>query len=265
MGQADAKGFTLLERGEWKPIVSAIVSAYFCADFLLPRLRNLLEQACAAEVVAMCQAGSDEESIARDALEHRRGVIVTTPDIPTVYAAWNLGIAASHGEYLTNANSDDWLAPDGLGTLAAALDARPDVAVAYGDQDVVESLVGGFFDAQRIGGFRWMEGGFPELLKMCFLGPMPMWRRELHAKYGMFDEHMVSAGDYEFWLRLAAKGEAFFHVRKVIGLYMQRADSVEHRNADLAARETRIARMRYGGKDAVRARGEPGHWAGKRH
>lgn len=221
--------------------VSAIVSAYFAEPYLEKRLQNLLAQSLLPEIVIVCQ---------RDSFEHRTAeafgkqsdkiVIVLTADIPTVYAAWNMGIQASSGEYITNANSDDLLYPGALRKLAEVLDGNKNIAVAYFDVDVVTEYGG-----QPVGRYEWLEGGITELLTGCFVGPMPMWRKSLHDKYGMFDAEMYSAGDYEFWLRLAKSGERFKRVRQALGAYLNRDDSAEHRHKLRSLWEQARAKGRY--------------------
>ena len=162
------------------PKVSAIVSAYFAADYLAGRLDNLFTQEPKPEIVVICQRDSAEHKIIRNyALDV---VLVLTDDIPTIYKAWNLGIEASSGEYLTNANSDDRLLPGALAKMSAILDGKPSYALVYGNQDIVTEIGG-----DPTGKFEWAEGGIEELLKGCFCGPMPMWRKSLHTKHGYFD------------------------------------------------------------------------------
>jgi tetratricopeptide (TPR) repeat protein len=74
-----------------------------------------------------------------------------------------------------------------------------------------------------------------------------MWRREAHNEYGYFDATFISAGDYEFWLKIA-RGRKFMHVREILGLYLESPTSVEHRNAERAAWEVQEARRRHGPK-----------------
>ena len=47
----------------------------------------------------------------------------------------------------------------------------------------------------------------------------PMWRRSLHEKHGLFDKKYKSAGDWEFFLRLAFGGEKFKKIGGPLGLY----------------------------------------------
>lgn len=205
------------------PKVSAIISAYYAEEFIEGRIDNLLRQSLMPEVVVVCQRGTAEHLTATKYRADEVKVVLTD-DVPTIYTAWNLGIQASTGDYLTNANSDDRLYPGALAKLAKALDDHPKYAVAYSDADVVEALSG-----PPVNRYEWDEGGLNTLLIGCFMGPWPMWRRSLHDKYGLFDAEMYSAGDYEFWLRLASKGERFFHLREVTGAYLSRAESAEHK------------------------------------
>lgn len=233
--------------------VSAIISAYYAEEFLEGRIRNLLDQTMVPQIVVVCQMGSEEERIAnrmlpRDYSDDDPGPypekIITTSGIPTIYQAWNLGIDAADGEYLTSANSDDRLRDDAIEVLAGELDRRRH-AVVYPDVDVVADLDGGFEGAERIHRFEWAEGGLDELLEGCFLGPCPMWRADLHSKHGLFDPTYKSAGDYEFWLRLAAGGERFYHCRDVLGIYLYRDDGAENREKNLTIWETARARAAY--------------------
>jgi len=227
--------------------VSAIISAYYAADFLAGRIENLLEQSEKPEVIVVCQNGSAEKAIA----EKFNVIIITTDDIPTVYEAWNMGIKNATGKYITNANSDDRLYEHGIKRLADVLDKNTKYAVAYGNQDIVEDL-----EAEPKERFEWQEGGLAELLHGCFLGPMPMWRKSLHDTYGYFLESerlrngdiykYQIASDYEFWLRLARGGERFYHLRgPSIGKYLRRKEGREHREKNRTIWETARIRGKY--------------------
>ena len=230
--------------------VSAIISAYFCEEWLEGRIENLKDQTLRPQIVTVCEFESPEYKIA-DRLWEGEDVVIQTPygsEAPTIYAAWNMGIEAAQGEYVTNANADDRLARWGIEKLAHQLDVRPEISVVYADVDKCTDLSGGFDHAWRSGYFKWWEGEnqYETLLSgLCFLGPMPMWRKSLHDKHGYFDDKMKSAGDYEFWLRLAKGGEKFYHLREAQGIYLDRGDSAEHRDLGVGARESDEARRRY--------------------
>lgn len=227
--------------------VTAIVSAYFSEPYLHGRLMDLDAQGLGddLQIIVVCQTGSVDEEIALAHLgasaDPERYLIVTTLDVPTVYDAWNKGIEAALSEYITNANSDDRLLPGALKAMADALDAHPKYAVAYTNINRVLEIGG-----QTEGVFEWIEGGLEELYwQGCFLGPMPMWRRALHEKYGLFDPSLRSAGDLDFWMRLAHGGEKFFHIASVYGEHLERLDALEHREPVRSIVESARVKAKY--------------------
>ncbi|MCD6560881.1 MAG: hypothetical protein J7L16_03865 [Deltaproteobacteria bacterium] len=54
--------------------------------------------------------------------------------------------------------------------------------------------------------YTWKDGRNRDdlLNKGCFVGPQPMWRRNIHDEYGYFNDSFVSSGDYEFFSRSRA-------------------------------------------------------------
>ena len=53
----------------------------------------------------------------------------------------------------------------------------------------------------------------------CLPGCMPLWKKSLHEKAGFFNENYKHAGDWEMWLRAAAKGSKFKKINDILGLY----------------------------------------------
>jgi glycosyltransferase involved in cell wall biosynthesis len=175
---------------------------------------------------------------------YRNLVYLRTEIRETLYAAWNRAIKIARGRYLTNANTDDRHAPDALEKLARALDDHPDVGVAYATTAITETENTTLAQGPVTGCFRARAFDRRRLFRDCLPGPQPMWRRELHERFGYFDESLFSAGDYEFWLRLSAEVR-FLHLPEVLGLFLKSPDSLMHRNAERAAREAELARDRY--------------------
>lgn len=217
--------------------ITALVSAYHAEDFIEGRITNLKAQRPSPEIVVVAQANSKEAAIAS---MWQDVVLLRTVEVPTIYAAWNYAIEASTGEYLVVANCDDRFYTGALKVLSSVLDENPEIALCYADDDISRE-VGGYPYNRHL----WLEGGFETLSKACFVGPMPMWRKSMHKKHGLFDEEMFSAGDYEFWLRLASHGEQFKHIPRAIGVYASRNDSAERREPLRTVWETSRARSRY--------------------
>jgi len=212
-------------------LVSALVSAYYSEKYIEARILNLQKQEC--EIVVICQAGSVEEEVANN----YRAKVVTTPDIPTIYAAWNLGIHHATGEFLTSANTDDLFYGGALAEMAKQLQAT--------DASICHSLVD-VKNGKKIERWRRVSGGYEILKRWCFVGPMPVWRTSLHWRYGLFDESFTVAGDYEFWLRCVSQGEKMCYIDKPLGLYLSRPDSLEHRDREKHKEERKRIKALYG-------------------
>jgi len=217
-------------------IVTAIVSAYYAEKFLEGRLLNLLDQRPQPEIVVVCQEGSPEHLITMTCKDL---VVFTTTGIPTVYGAWNIAIDHATGDYLTNSNCDDRLYPGALAYMASLLDRDPNARIVYPNVDITPVL-----DGPPTNRYEWIDGGRAELEAGCFIGPMPMWRKELHTLYGKFDDKLQVAGDYDFWLRVVTDTSHLIHCKRSVGAYLRRPDSVEHRLAGLAAWESAKVRSR---------------------
>jgi glycosyltransferase involved in cell wall biosynthesis len=210
--------------------VTALVSGYYAEDFIETRLINLRSQEC--ETVLICQAGSAEEEVGR-----QYGVkLVTTPDVPTLYAAWNMGIRAASGDFLVVANTDDLFYDNALRNMARDLD-ESGADILYTDYDIKD---GKTIQRQTRGGFHERD-----LCRRCFIGPMPMWRRSLHERYGYFDESFTIAGDWEFWLRCVVGGARLHYMAEVVGRYWRRDASLEHRDKKMHTVEKKIIKDMY--------------------
>lgn len=233
------------------PLVTAIVSAYNSARFLPGCIEDLEAQTLAAKleiIVVDTHSPQNEQDIVEELQrKYPNLVYLRTDERETVYAAWNRGLKVARGKYITNANTDDRHRRDAFERMVEVLERRPEISLVYADCMVTATENETFENARPIRHFRWLDFNRHDLLqKGCFVGPQPMWRKEVHDEHGYFDESCVSAGDYEFWLRLAQTRE-FLHLPEVLGLYLDSPASVEHRNQAQARQEIEKARLRYQG------------------
>lgn len=241
-------------------VVSAIVSAYKSEDFIVGLVEDLCRQNMwitgMLEIVAVCQKGSPEDIYLSDFLGEKFKV-VRTDDIPTIYDAWNMAIKESTGIYITNANTDDRHHLDAYTQMAIILSTNPHIDVVYHDSYITWEPNQTFDDfleknkkvemGRHIGKpglFHWPDYSKWALADGCFIGPQPMWRANLHQRFGLFDAEMKSAGDYEFWLRIAGP-DNFFHIPIPLGLYCAREDGVELSDLETSGNESWTALNRY--------------------
>ena len=228
------------------PLVTAIVSTYNSEEFIEGCIEDLELQDPRPEIIVVDSGSEQKENVIVRKLQERYDniIYIRTSARETIYKAWNRAILQSSGEYITNANTDDRRAPDTLAKFASYLMNHPDVGVVYGDSLVTDTPNDGMETANIIGRFYWPTFNRKELFNNCIVGPQPMWRKELHKKYGLFDESMTVAGDYEFWLRVSDKTR-FHHIPEPTGMYYLNPNSIEHQNSDLCVQEAETARDRY--------------------
>ena len=106
------------------------------------------------------------------------------------------------------------------------------MALVYADVIITETENETFENCTPVGYFSWMNWKREDLLnKGCFMGPQPMWRRNVHDEYGYFDDSFVTSGDYEFWLRIS-QTNTFLHLSIRLGLYLRSPGSIEHSNRE---------------------------------
>ncbi len=99
-------------------LVSAIVSTYNSERFIRGCLEDLECQTIADRLeIVVVNSGSqqNEEAVIREFQEKYSNIkYIKTDQRETVYAAWNRGIQAATGKYITNANTDDRHRKDAL-------------------------------------------------------------------------------------------------------------------------------------------------------
>ncbi|MCD6153554.1 MAG: tetratricopeptide repeat protein, partial [Syntrophobacterales bacterium] len=224
-----------------KYFVSAIVSTYNSERFIRGCLEDLEAQTIADRLeIIVINSGSEqnEEAIVKEFQEKYSNIkYIRTDQRETVYAAWNRGVKASSGKYITNANADDRRRADACERMVEVLEGRPDIALVYANVIITENENETFSKCTPAGSYRWLDWNRCHLLeKGCFMGPQPMWRRNLHEEYGYFDDTLVTSGDYEFWLRVSQTNN-FLHINDMLGLYLKSPDSIEHSNRKRQATE----------------------------
>ncbi|HOQ03820.1 MAG TPA: glycosyltransferase family 2 protein [Anaerohalosphaeraceae bacterium] len=231
-------------------LVSAIVSAYKSEAFLRGCLEDLTNQTLfqkgLLEIVVVDSGSPENEWEIVEEFQKRSGSILylRTSERETVYAAWNRGIRASCGKYLTNANTDDRHAPEMLEVLADLLEKNPDQAAVYSHFYITDVPHRTWQTKTPSELADWHPPFSREaLLKGNFMGPQPMWRRSLHDEYGYFDPSFKVSGDWEFFLRVS-QTHSFLLNRVPLGLYYRNPGGLE-RSAGTRHQEDQFIRELY--------------------
>lgn len=232
-----------------EPLISVIVSTYNAARFLAGALENLEQQTIAdrIEIIVIDSGSTQSEGAIVEEFQSRYGNIrYLRTERETIYQAWNRGVKLARGKYITNANTDDRHRLDALEVMADELERHPDIALVYADSAVTlkENQT---FDSVEPDGYHLRPDYAPEImLTGCHMGPQPMWRRSIHEELGYFREDLRSAGDYDFWCRVALR-HPLRHIPQTLGLYYENPQGICNSDKELSARETRAVTESYRG------------------
>jgi len=230
-------------------LVSAIISTYNSEKFIGGCLEDLENQTIADKLeIIVVNSGSkqDEEAIVREFQEKYDNIVyIKTEQKEGVYSAWNRGVKAARGRFLTNANTDDQHRPDALEILSNELMNNPEIALVYGDQICTDTPNATFEKHNAVESHRQPDYTRERLLLGCCVGSQPMWRKSLHEEFGYFDEMLDCAGDWDFWLRISEKYN-FKHIPEFLGLYYFNQKGIEHGNMFHSYYERYAVGKRYG-------------------
>jgi glycosyltransferase involved in cell wall biosynthesis len=201
-------------KSAWRPLISVIIPFYNSPRYLKETLDSLRAQSTQDFELILANDGSDDpESL--HALDEMRtkgwGRVLDLPHAG-LPATRNRGAQAARAELIMFLDSDDLLDPLALEKLCWTIARQPQYAFVY-------SGVVHFGDVQ---GVSYEEFDAARLHKENFLASTCVIRRDVFLELGGNDEAMIhSWEDYDFWLRLAAKGysgrlfrEPLFHYRR---------------------------------------------------
>ncbi len=196
--------------------ISVLVSLYRGSSYLegfFDALNGILNPDVLEIIIIHNDPEEDELEIIRRCKQTCRCKImhVNVKHRESLYSSWNRGIKLATGRYITIWNVDDVRLPDSLERQAQILDNYSGVSFTYGDQ--VEIQTYGETDGVLVCFPEFHEN--PELFLSGFhIGSFPMWRKALHDVAGYFDEQFKSAGDFDFFIRVARN----FSGKKVTGV-----------------------------------------------
>ena len=232
-------------------MVSAIASLYRGADFIDQFMANITSQTVFddyCELIIVDAASPENESavIAKYLAKHKNIQYLRMNYRIGIYDAWNVGVQAANGEYLTNTNLDDLRRADSLELQAAVLDNLEFVDVTYQDfyysfdPDLTVRETAAF-------GYKSELPVITPYNMMSYNSPhnAPMWRKRLHRELGLFDTAYRSAGDYEFWLRCLVAGKTFYKLNDPHVVYYQNPHGISTRADTRGVIEAKELHKRY--------------------
>lgn len=205
------------------PKISIITSLYK-ADIYLENFLNTITQQtifndCELILVDASPNNENESIIQKYKKNYNNIKHLKLEKDPGIYGCWNIGIEHSSYDFICNSNVDDARFLDNLEILRKHLFFNESIDLVYGDSCEISELP----DLEKKYPLKFSEHSFNSFSKenmiKCLPGPLPLWRKNIHNKYGYFDEKYKFAGDWEFWLRLVANNIEFKKIDIISGYY----------------------------------------------
>ncbi len=211
--------------------VAVIVSLYKAAPKLRLFLSALAEQSFvkqeSVEIILIDSGSPDCERTVVEAflaVSALNLVYARSAERETIQAAWNRGIGLATAPYLVFLGVDEALYPETLEVLADELDRNPDVdwvmanslLTAVNDQGLLERDV---MTYDRTGARK--EHTYLETCYLSWVGGM--YRRNVHERFGYYDETFTAAGDTEFKNRVLPGLKVKF-IPQMLGLFLNYPD-----------------------------------------
>ena len=152
-------------------------------------------------------------------------IFLKSKERETIQKTWNRGIKISRGKYLVFLGIDETLQGDTLKTLSNYLDENPKIDWVMGnslklnidDKDGIKLKDGIFYNRNS----NLKNLTFLETCYVSWVGGM--YRKDIHNKYGFYDDSFNVAGDTEFKSRILKYLNVGF-IDKTLGIFLDYKD-----------------------------------------
>jgi glycosyltransferase involved in cell wall biosynthesis len=194
-----------------KPTVSFIVTAHNYGRYLPDALNSLLMQTFREfEAIVIDDASTDDTLAVLEPYQQDKRIRVIHHEVNVGnIASYNEGLSAARGRYVAILSADDWMTvPDAVERQVALFEQDPDVGLVYSAHDVVQE--GTLIKTVRPWPEDAIRPGIEEFQKLIWgnyiLHSGAMLRTELATELGPYTPELPHSGDWDMWLRAAARG-----------------------------------------------------------
>ncbi|MDP3704048.1 MAG: glycosyltransferase [Candidatus Omnitrophota bacterium] len=185
------------------PMISVVIPTYNRAGMLSEAIESVLAQGYTNWELIIVDDGSADQTAEVAANVQRQYPMVRylRQDPQGQFAALNTGTRLARGEYVALLDDDDHWLPDKLSVQLTHLQAHPEWAFVYSLMWVEDPTGLTTHTKPAVRG----EDTFEALLSHNFVPMSALVRRSCLEQIGGFDGTLARAGDYDLWLRLAAR------------------------------------------------------------
>jgi len=207
------------------PLISIITTFHKGEEFLNNFMLNMIEQSYFknSELILIdANSPKKEKQIIKQFTDKYENIVhVKLDQNLSITRCLNLAIKEAKGKFLTFAFIDDIKSKKCVEILYNNISQDNKIDLVYGDVAQTSKPNQVFSDCVKDSLFEHSKLAFSkENMIKCLPGPMPLWRKNIHDKYGFFDSKDCNyADDWEMWLRAVDGGSQFKKIDEIVGLY----------------------------------------------
>lgn len=195
------------------PTVSVVIPAYNCESFIAETLSSILNQTYKDIEIIVIDDGSTDRTTQIAASFGDTVRVVQKPNAG-VCKARNAGIAEARGEFICLMDHDDYWFPEKLERQLGEMERHPEAGGVYSEFILwyPNSPDGAFPNPESFDLSSYPDDTDPEysgwiyhqfLMDCWILTSTAMFRREVFAACGVFDESLPYSEDWELWIRIS--------------------------------------------------------------
>ncbi len=193
------------------PLVSVIIPSYNCQQYIAETIACVLAQDYPAIELIVVDDGSSDQTLPIIQTFGDRLKLIQQQNTG-VCAARNRGIQEASGVFLCLLDHDDYWFPDKLSRQVNALLNNPEYGVVYSSFTHWHANAGGEFPKPSDFKVNPSDAIDPEfsgwiyhllLLDCWMLTSTALFRKDVFARCGLFDEALPYSEDWDLWLRLS--------------------------------------------------------------
>ena len=207
------------------PKVSVIICAYNTALYITETLDSVLAQTYQDFEIILINDGSPD-NLEEVLQPYYDKIIYFKQPNGGLSSARNTAIQKAHGKYVTLLDSDDVWLPNYLETMVSLMETNPSVdlyypnALLFGEHHLSGKIFQDIYPSTRP---VTIEGMLKH--ECCPFGAV-IFKRDILATVGLFDESLRSAEDLDLWLRMLQNGYCLDFTEEVLIKYRKRTDSL---------------------------------------
>lgn len=206
------------------PEISVVIPVYNGQKTIKQTIDSVLNQSFLDFELLIINDGSTDSTLeVLSQIQDPRLKIFSFPN-GGLSASRNRGISLASGEFIAFIDADDLWMPDKLEAQVKALQDNSQAGLAYSWTDFIDENSEFLFAGDRI----FWSGDVAEKMLVCnFLehGSNPLIRKQAFVEFGVFDESLKAAEDWDMYLRLASRYH-FACVPSVQVLYRRSGNSM---------------------------------------